>query len=81
MLKEEDFNTTLAHTGYRDRITLSNGNLRYILHKDSFFDQGFMHPFYLFEELTDEIRQAEKEAYGKVIRMMAHEVYLNHPLY
>ena len=37
-------------------------------------DRGFRHPFYLIEEFTDEIRKAEKAAYGKLIRMMAHEV-------
>jgi signal transduction histidine kinase len=37
-------------------------------------DHGFRHPFYIIEEFTEEIRQAEKEAYGKLIRMMAHEV-------
>ena len=37
-------------------------------------DHGFRHPFYIIEEFTEEIRTAEKEAYGKLIRMMAHEV-------
>ncbi len=37
-------------------------------------DRGFKHPFYLIEEFTEEIRKAEKVAYGKLIRMMAHEV-------
>lgn len=37
-------------------------------------DHGFKHPFYIIEEFTEEIRKAEKEAYGKLIRMMAHEV-------
>ena len=37
-------------------------------------DHGFKHPFYIIEEFTEEIRKAEREAYGKLIRMMAHEV-------
>jgi signal transduction histidine kinase len=37
-------------------------------------DHGFKHPFFIIEEFTEEIRQAEKSAYGKLIRMMAHEV-------
>ncbi len=37
-------------------------------------DHGFRHPFYIIEEFTEELRKAEKEAYGKLIRMMAHEV-------
>lgn len=40
----------------------------------SFRDQGFERRFYLFEELTEELRQSEKAAYGKLIRMMSHEV-------
>ncbi|MBO7098402.1 MAG: PAS domain-containing sensor histidine kinase [Bacteroidaceae bacterium] len=40
----------------------------------SFPDRGFRHPFYLIESLTDEVRRAEKAAYERVIRMIAHEV-------
>jgi nitrogen fixation/metabolism regulation signal transduction histidine kinase len=36
--------------------------------------QGFFRNFILIEELTAEILRSEKEAYGKVIRLMAHEV-------
>lgn len=40
----------------------------------SFMDQGYARPFLLIETLTDEVRKAEREAYGKVIRVMGHEV-------
>lgn len=40
----------------------------------SFVDRGFHHPFILIESLTDEVMIAEKKAYEKVIRMIAHEV-------
>ncbi|KGN93613.1 sensor histidine kinase [Porphyromonas canoris] len=40
----------------------------------TFQNQGFKQPFFLIESLTDEVRKAEKEAYSKVIRMIAHEV-------
>ena len=40
----------------------------------SFIDHGFAHPFYLIESLTTEVMKAEKKAYEKVIRMIAHEV-------
>lgn len=40
----------------------------------SFIDRGFSHPFYLIESLTSEVMKAEKKAYEKVIRMIAHEV-------
>ena len=39
-----------------------------------FIDCGFKHPFYLIERMTDELMRAEKKAYEKVIRMIAHEV-------
>lgn len=40
----------------------------------SFLDRGFYHPFFLIESLTHEVMLAEKKAYEKVIRMIAHEV-------
>lgn len=40
----------------------------------SFVDRGFAHPFILIESLTSEVIKAEKKAYEKVIRMIAHEV-------
>jgi nitrogen fixation/metabolism regulation signal transduction histidine kinase len=46
----------------------------YKLQKSHFIDRGFARHFVMIEELTTEILAAEKKAYGKVIRMMAHEV-------
>ncbi|MBR1939769.1 MAG: PAS domain-containing sensor histidine kinase [Bacteroidaceae bacterium] len=40
----------------------------------TFTDHGFPHPFILIESLTDEVMKAEKKAYEKVIRLIAHEV-------
>lgn len=40
----------------------------------SFIDQGFLRPFILIESLTEEVMTAEKKAYERVIRMIAHEV-------
>lgn len=68
------FSGLLNNMKFGEKITLSSGTQKYLVHKDSFIDNGFRRPFYLLEELTSEIRQAEKQAYGKVIRMMAHEV-------
>lgn len=42
--------------------------------KAEFVDRGFARPFIMVENLTAEILRAEKNAYGKIIRMMAHEV-------
>lgn len=40
----------------------------------SFVDTGLPRRFFLIESLTDEVMEAEKRAYEKVIRMIAHEV-------
>lgn len=42
--------------------------------RGQFIDRGFRRQFLFIEELTAEIIETEKKAYGKVIRMMAHEV-------
>jgi nitrogen fixation/metabolism regulation signal transduction histidine kinase len=48
--------------------------LRVRCHHGTFIDRGFPRTFLLIEELTDELRQAERAAYEKLIRVMAHEV-------
>lgn len=40
----------------------------------SYMDKGYAHPFLTIEPLTEEMARAERAAYEKVIRMMAHEV-------
>ena len=42
--------------------------------KSHFMDRGFQRHFILLEDLTAELLRTEKQAYAKVIRMMAHEV-------
>lgn len=54
-------------------VRLSDANVYKCTHT-YFIDQGFHHPFYLIERMTDEVMRAEKKAYEKVIRMIAHEV-------
>ena len=54
-------------------IRLSDSRI-YRCSRLSFVDRGFAHPFYLIESLTSEVMKAEKKAYEKVIRMIAHEV-------
>jgi nitrogen fixation/metabolism regulation signal transduction histidine kinase len=46
----------------------------YKLQKSHLMDRGFPRHFVMIEELTLELLAAEKNTYGKVIRMMAHEV-------
>lgn len=60
-------------TGESKVIQLS-GVQTFKCQKAHFVDRGFNHQFITIEELTTEILVAEKKAYGKVIRMMAHEV-------
>lgn len=60
-------------SGEAKTITL-NGASTFKLQKSHFIDRGFARHFVMIEELTAEILAAEKKAYGKVIRMMAHEV-------
>ena len=58
-----------------DTITVKHDGINtYKLQKSYFIDRGFQRGFIMMEELTVEILAAEKNAYGKVIRMMAHEV-------
>ena len=65
----------IAKIAYEEKqlVVLADGQ-KYLCRKLFFMDHGFKHPFYLIEEFTEEIKRAEKEAYGKLIRMMAHEV-------
>jgi two-component system, NtrC family, nitrogen regulation sensor histidine kinase NtrY len=60
-------------TGTSKMVT-ANGVNTYKLQKSHFIDRGFPRYFVMIEEMTAEILAAEKKAYGKVIRMMAHEV-------
>ncbi|SFD23250.1 PAS domain-containing protein [Chitinophaga sp. CF118] len=58
-----------------ETITIKpDGVNTYKLQKSHFIDRGFARHFIMIEELTAEILAAEKNVYGKVIRMMAHEV-------
>lgn len=56
-----------------DVIRLNDANI-YKCSSSYFLDNGFHHPFFLIERMTDELFRAEKKAYEKVIRMIAHEV-------
>ncbi|MGK0363671.1 MAG: two-component system nitrogen regulation sensor histidine kinase NtrY [Saprospiraceae bacterium] len=47
---------------------------RFRIESSEFIDQGFKRRFIVIEDISEEILKAEKRAYEKVIRMMAHEV-------
>jgi two-component system, NtrC family, nitrogen regulation sensor histidine kinase NtrY len=59
--------------GERRVVTLWGGRRLRIWH-GTFLDRSFRRSFYLLEELTEELRQSEKAAYEKLIRMLSHEV-------
>jgi signal transduction histidine kinase len=50
------------------------GGRRLKCSRAEFFDRGFPRSFLLIEELTEELRASERAAYGKLIRMMSHEI-------
>lgn len=54
-------------------VRLNDANIYKCTHS-FFIDRGFKHPFFLMERMTEEVMRAEKRAYEKVIRMIAHEV-------
>ena len=56
------------------RVLSLRGGRRVKCQRRQFFDRGFSRSFILLEELTEELRQSEKAAYEKLIRMMSHEV-------
>jgi nitrogen fixation/metabolism regulation signal transduction histidine kinase len=63
----------LTAPGQSCAVTLANGG-RVRGQCATFVERGHPRRFYLVEELTEELRQTEKSAYEKLIRMMSHEV-------
>jgi nitrogen fixation/metabolism regulation signal transduction histidine kinase len=51
-----------------------NGMNSYRMIRGEFMNLGYRNTFLLVDEITGEVMAAEKEAFGKVIRMMSHEV-------
>ena len=71
----DDFVRQLEPLKPGDAKTIRIGGINtFKVQKSHFIDRGFARVFVMMEELTAEIFEAEKNAYGKVIRMMAHEV-------
>lgn len=56
------------------RVIAFGGGRRVKCQRAGFRDRGFARSFYLLAELTEELRQSERSAYEKLIRMMSHEV-------
>lgn len=64
----------LAAIAPRTSRVLGLGTRQLRCHHGTFFDRGFPRGFFLVEEMTEELRRAERGAYEKLIRVMAHEV-------
>ncbi|HWM92674.1 MAG TPA: ATP-binding protein [Thermoanaerobaculia bacterium] len=64
----------LASVPVAESRVVSHGPRRLKVSRAEFFDRGFPRSFLLIGELTEELRASEKAAYGKLIRMMSHEV-------
>lgn len=58
----------------RSGILSGKGQERYRCEVVQFIHRGFHRKFLMIQELSKEMLATEKRAYGKVIRMMAHEV-------
>lgn len=58
----------------RPRISALRGSRRVRCGRFEFLDRGFARSVIVLEELTEELRRTESEAYGKLIRIMSHEV-------
>ncbi len=56
------------------KVLSSDGFEKFKCQVSHFIHKGFNRKFILIQELSREILEAEKRAYGKIIRMMAHEV-------
>ncbi len=66
--------TTASLSPGEARVIAAHGGRRVRVQRGTFLDRGFARSFLLLEELTEELRQSEKAAYEKLIRMMSHEV-------
>jgi nitrogen fixation/metabolism regulation signal transduction histidine kinase len=71
---EPPLGTELADIPVGESRVLAQGPRRLKVSRAELFDRGFPRSFLIIEELTEELRASEKAAYGKLIRLMSHEV-------
>jgi nitrogen fixation/metabolism regulation signal transduction histidine kinase len=71
----EKFATVIEDLAEGESETISiKGYLKYKISRAFFLHRGYHNQFVIIEEITNELIKTEKSAYGKVIRMMSHEV-------
>lgn len=56
------------------RLLTDTANRRYRAQRGQFYDRGFARHFLLVEELTAELEDSERATYGRLVRVLAHEV-------
>lgn len=65
----------LARLGVGEsKVVVLDSRRRVRCQRSEFLDRGFPRSFFLLQEFTRELRQSERAAYEKLIRMMSHEV-------
>jgi nitrogen fixation/metabolism regulation signal transduction histidine kinase len=66
--------TTLAALGDGESAVFAAGARRFKAARARFWDRGFPRSFVLVEELTEELRRGERDAWGRLLRTISHEV-------
>lgn len=70
-----ELDAAIAALGLEESATLRLGSASiYRISRLWFMDCGFRRPFILVEQLTDEIRQAERDLFNRIVRTISHEV-------
>ncbi|MGD2115135.1 MAG: ATP-binding protein [Acidobacteriota bacterium] len=64
----------LAGLAVGDSRVVAEGGRRFKASRAAYYDRGFARSFFVLQELTEELRRSERDAYEKLIRMISHEV-------
>ena len=73
--RSPELDAAIAALGEEETVTLRLGSSCILrVSRLWFMDCGFRRPFILVEQLTDEIRQAERDVYNRIVRTISHEV-------
>ena len=67
-------NAVVLESNKKNAVISISGVDKYKFQSDDIVHQGFKRKFLMIDDLSKEMLQSEKEAFGKIIRMMAHEV-------
>jgi len=67
-------NAISLESNKKNAVISISGVDKYKFQSDDIVHQGFKRKFLMIDDLSKEMLQSEKEAFGKIIRMMAHEV-------